>query len=87
MDCVVRDLTEGGARVQFPDFTALPHQLEFSMPAKGTVCAATVVWQYGDSYGLSFPKTPSADSSLEVLRALERNNKLLRRSMQTIRDP
>jgi hypothetical protein len=52
-DCLVRDLTEAGARVELPHPDA-PSEFELLIPAKSLRRLARVIWRGGGRMGLAF---------------------------------
>ena len=47
IDCSVRDLSSGGARLSLADPLAVPSVFELHLPARGTVVRAEVRWRKG----------------------------------------
>ena len=60
MDCIVRDVTEKGARLQVSESVALPDTFEIYLPNKDEHFRAQVQWRKGDQLGVSW--TPEAAS-------------------------
>jgi hypothetical protein len=54
MDCIVRDLTEGGSRLEVSETIALPDVFELYLPNKDEYFHAKVEWRKGDSLGISW---------------------------------
>ncbi len=54
MDCVIRNLGEGGARLEFGGPTLLPPEFRLRSVTAGTEAAAELVWQHGCSVGVRF---------------------------------
>ena len=54
VDCVIRDISETGARIVVKDQLALPNELKFVVPSDGFMLIARVVWRKGDLAGLLF---------------------------------
>jgi hypothetical protein len=54
LDCTVRNLSAGGARVAFSDPAVLPQDLDLSIQQKGLHARARVVWRSATEMGLSF---------------------------------
>lgn len=54
LDCVIRDLTETGARLQFSAPTILPREFLLLNVTENTVRPARLVWQKAESAGISF---------------------------------
>jgi hypothetical protein len=60
VDCLIRDLSEGGARVIFSDAVSVPDIVELYIPQKEQTVRAHVEWRHGDELGLSFPEAALA---------------------------
>ena len=54
LDCVVRDLSETGARIYCSDIPVLPPEFELEIPKKGLRVQARVVWSRGANHGVEF---------------------------------
>ena len=54
VDCLVRNLTEDGAKVECPPSIALPQDLDFTVECKGLQARARVIWRSDKELGLSF---------------------------------
>ena len=54
MDCLVRDLTEDGARIIFSHAVNVPDIVELYIPQKEQTLRARVKWRRGDDVGLDF---------------------------------
>jgi hypothetical protein len=52
--CLVRDLSEEGARIIFSDTVTLPDLLELYIPQREQTLRARVSWRKNDEIGLSF---------------------------------
>jgi len=53
-DCLVRNLTEEGARIVFEDSKAIPEEFEFLIPTKQDHRQARMVWRHGSDAGVLF---------------------------------
>jgi PilZ domain-containing protein len=60
--CLIRDLSEKGARIIFSDTVTLPDVLELYIPQREQTLRARVQWRRGDELGLAF---------IEAARAIE----------------
>ena len=61
VDCCVRDLSEGGARLHCDDPAAVPHEFRLLIPHNNSIQPVRVVWRSGDQCGVIFtgpPKPP-----------------------------
>jgi uncharacterized protein YceH (UPF0502 family) len=54
MDCMIRDLSEDGARIALSDTVALPEVIELDIPQRELRRRARVVWRRNGEVGLSF---------------------------------
>jgi hypothetical protein len=62
-DCLVRDISETGARLKFSSPPASTDNLDLHIPVKGSTFHATVSWRNGDEIGVSFVTSAVADAS------------------------
>lgn len=68
VDCIVRDISDTGARLQFPKPQRFTEILDLYIPVKGLSFHANMRWQDGDEIGIAFhanTKTASADVTLD----------------------
>ena len=62
IDCVVRDLSEHGARISVDDPIMLPESFSFMLVEDGIVYPAFKRWQQGKSIGIEFSEAgPKAE--------------------------
>jgi hypothetical protein len=54
MDCMIRDLSEDGARIALSDTVALPEVIELDIPQRELRRRARVVWRRKGEVGLCF---------------------------------
>ena len=61
MDCRIRDLSEGGARLEFGGLTNLPKEFRLLIVSSNTVVPAAIAWQRGQNVGVFFtgPEQPA----------------------------
>ncbi len=59
VDCVVRDLSETGAKIVCGDPIAVANRFRFMLPSDNSIRDARVVWRRDDLIGIEFtsPKT------------------------------
>ena len=55
LDCLIRDLSEHGARIIFSENVSVPDQVDLYIPQKEQTVRARVQWRHGDEIGLAFP--------------------------------
>src|ERR1700685_1607251 len=62
LDCLVRDLTEDGARIIFSHAVNVPDIVELYIPQKEQTLRAHVKWRRGDDVGLDFTNREAGGS-------------------------
>jgi hypothetical protein len=82
IDCVVRNFTSAGVKVEFADAPTLPAEVDLTIARKGTAYIADLVWQRRNRAGFAFrtPTPAQPDMTLDWalrLRASERARKFL----------
>ena len=53
-DCLVHDLSSGGARLSLAFSHGIPDQFELHMPSRGQVCRVFVKWRLRREFGVKF---------------------------------
>jgi uncharacterized small protein (DUF1192 family) len=71
MDCVIRDLSESGARIALSDAVALPEVIELDIPQRELRRRARVVWRRNDEAGLCFSQAEHTTEALAAMTAEE----------------
>jgi hypothetical protein len=73
LDCLIRDLTEEGARIIFSHTVNVPDIVELYIPQREQTLRAHVKWRRGDDIGLDFtnraaavPAAPAAPQDAEL---------------------
>jgi PilZ domain len=89
MECLVRDFSSRGAKLEFESAALLPDDIDLSIPRKGTSWTARVIWRRANAAGFAFrdPKQTAALVPLDWairLRASERARKELRRRLEQL---
>jgi hypothetical protein len=90
-DCLIRDLSDKGARIVFSDTMSLPDVVELYIPQKEQTVRARVEWRHGGEVGLAFPDAireanGSTDAELGTRVArLETEIASLRRALKRLR--
>jgi hypothetical protein len=64
MSCLVRDLSDEGARIIFSETVTIPDVVNLHMPQKDITLRARVTWRRGDEIGLGF-NAASASAATE----------------------
>jgi hypothetical protein len=84
-DCIIRELTDEGARLSFTDPVALPHAFELHIPNRDQTLRVETAWNHGTDVGVSFGKidlhsaatiAPAAHAAPHEQTVLERVEKL-----------
>jgi hypothetical protein len=63
MDCLIRDLSDEGARIIFSHSVNVPDIVELYIPQKEQTLRARVKWRHGDEVGVDFPDHVGADAA------------------------
>jgi PilZ domain len=63
IDCMVRDLSEGGAKLRFRCTPLITDFFELHIPAKGAVLPAKLVWMNGCEAGISLDTIDPVDTA------------------------
>jgi phage gp29-like protein len=66
MDCMVRDITDAGARLVASESVALPDAFELYLPNKDEHFFARVEWRKGSHLGVSWNVDPAAKPKSEA---------------------
>jgi hypothetical protein len=90
LECVVRDFSQFGAKIQCESLEILPDELEFAVPRKGLSCVARLAWRDSNVAGLIFGDSGDASRVIPLewarkLRATERTNKQLQARIDRLR--
>jgi PilZ domain-containing protein len=74
VDCVVRNITDAGAKLSVSAAANVPDQFELVLPHKRTTRRARLVWRRLDEIGVAFSDAPlpHVDSSTDGEAALRR---------------
>ena len=80
MDCLIRNISPFGAKVEFTNTALLPDEVDLTIARKSFCCQARVVWRRANEAGFAFrnPKQVTAPMPLDWairLRASERARK------------
>ena len=83
LDCVVRNFSPHGAKIEFENSAVLPDRIEFEIVRKGLSCAARLAWRDHNTAGLMFGEERERGSVVTLdwarkLRASERDNRRLK---------
>jgi hypothetical protein len=72
MDCLVRNISAGGAKLAFTNTGAVPQEFDVTMPRMARTFRARVVWRRAEEAGVTFlePRPHAAPISLDLARRL-----------------
>jgi hypothetical protein len=81
IDCLIRDISEHGARLRFSDSISIPDAFELHIPQKNQTLRAFARWRHGMDLGVAFAdvaRAPATEEavSLDVATLAERMKKL-----------
>ncbi|MBM6584261.1 PilZ domain-containing protein [Microvirga sp. BT689] len=54
IECIVRDLSDTGARVYFADISEMPSEFELEIPSRGLRVRSRLMWNRGANHGVMF---------------------------------
>ena len=82
LDCVVRNFSRSGAKIEFENSTMLPDRVDFEIERKGLSCRARLVWRDRNAAGLVFSDAQETSDVIPLdlarkLRVTERTNRRL----------
>lgn len=82
VDCLIRDISDHGARLRFSDSITIPDSFELHIPQKNQTLRVTARWRHGMDVGVAFadaaraPASPSTSGPPDVAALAERVQKL-----------
>ena len=82
-DCVVRNISETGAAVEFGNGLGVPQEIALTIPRKARTYSSTVVWRRGNVAGLAF-NTGDSSELAEQLRKSEKKKRELQRKIKDL---
>lgn len=90
-DCLIRDLSDEGARIIFSDTVSVPDVIDLYIPQKEQTVRAHVQWRHGDEIGLAFPDpiggaVPGAEELTARVTQLESEIAALRRVLKRLKN-
>ena len=62
VDCVIRNLSVAGARLEVPTTVGLPNEFTLLDAHSGRTYAAKVIWRRGESMGVEFSDPPEEEA-------------------------
>ena len=88
MDCVVRNISEGGACVEFDTAARLPEQMGLTIAHRGRSYLTQLIWRQANKVGLAFrimtSDTPVSDLDERLRRSEIKKRQLQRRIKQLL---
>jgi PilZ domain-containing protein len=88
MDCVVRNFSDRGACVEIDEAAKLPEKLHLSIPHKGRLFIADMIWRHANRVGLAFRTMvmdpESNDLDVRLRRSQIKQRQLKRRIKELI---
>lgn len=83
-ECIVRNFTAGGARLDCGAVTDIPDHFELKIPQKGETFSCEVAWRRQSEVGVAFVPAESEGEDLLArrIKALEEQNRKLMRRIQ-----
>jgi hypothetical protein len=91
MTCLVRDLSDDGARVIFSSAVTIPDVVNLHIPQREQTVKARVQWRRGDEIGLAFEEedtvatTPQESELLQRVAQLETEIAALKRTIKKLK--
>lgn len=85
IDCVVRNMSDSGARIETPNQTALPGEFDLHVPHKGRTYRARIVWRKATEAGVQFvdhAAQPNSEAGGEIETLRVENAQLRARVIQ-----
>jgi PilZ domain len=85
LDCLIRDISDDGARIIFSDTVSIPDVVDLYIPQKDQTVRARVQWRHGDEIGLAFPEALLKAHGLAEAAALVRRVAALEAEVNSLR--
>ena len=82
MDCVVRNIGEHGACVEFDSAAKLPDEMSLNIPRKDRSFLATLIWRQANRVGLAFLRTMVTDAPVDDFDARLRRSEQKKRELE-----
>lgn len=83
-DCMVRNISEHGARLEFGSASGLPDTMRLQIAKKGRSFLARIVWLRNNMAGVAFDPQGDATDLEERLRKSERKKRELQRRLNVL---
>lgn len=89
VDCLIRDISDEGARIIFSDAVNVPDIVELYIPQKEQTLRSRVQWRHGHEVGIAFTDftatAPQPDELTARVTRLETEVASLRRALKRLR--
>ncbi|MGP9811152.1 PilZ domain-containing protein [Rhodopseudomonas sp. NSM] len=83
-NCVVRNISDDGATVEFGSAAGVPDQIALTVARKARTYPSKIVWRRGDTVGLAFSAAADGSDLGERLRKSERKKRELQRKIKVL---
>jgi hypothetical protein len=81
MDCVVRNISERGAFIEFDSAGKIPEQMNLTIARKGRSFLARLIWRQADKVGVAF-RIMRSDRPIDDLGERLRKSEIKKRQLQ-----
>ena len=81
MNCVVRNISAGGACVEFDQNARLPEEMNLTIPRKGRSFLTKLIWRQANKVGLAF-RMMTSDTPVSDLDERLRRSEIKKRQLQ-----
>jgi hypothetical protein len=72
MPCIVRDISDGGARIELPSEVAIPEHVDLYLEKKKQIRCATIKAMRGRELHVAFNDTPAQQTEPSIAERLKR---------------
>jgi hypothetical protein len=69
VDCLIRDISESGARLIFSTTVSVPDIVDLYIPQKEQTMRVHVQWRHGDDVGVAFPPAQPASEAAAAMES------------------
>jgi hypothetical protein len=91
IDCLVRNMSEGGAKLEFAEPVQVPGELDLIIPMKGDSRRVQVVWRRAKTLGITFVDKAGSvipiDAARKIRKLKEERDMLARRVRELSESP
>ena len=91
IDCLVRNMSEGGAKLEFAEPVQVPGELDLIIPMKGDSRRVQVVWRRAKTLGITFVDKAGTvipiDAARKIRKLKEERDMLARRVRELSESP